>query len=103
MDKELREKIARVTCCFAEDNNSCAECKENTPSRPFPDCFEDIRTNTDIILALFGQYAEAIRKEDRDRIFKAVEGLFNNPICKFKGNYFCLPKKPYQALKDKEE
>ena len=39
---ELREKIARIICCFAKDNKSCTECKENIPPNlVFPDCFSD--------------------------------------------------------------
>ncbi len=57
---ELREKIARAICCFAKDNKCCAECKYNTPKSPFPDCFCDIRENTDQILALFSDETEAI-------------------------------------------
>ena len=38
-DKPSREKIARIICCFAKENNSCAECKENIPGHSFPDFF----------------------------------------------------------------
>ncbi len=49
----LREMIARVICCFAKDNDSCVDCKENThPDHKFPDCFTDIREETDQILKL---------------------------------------------------
>ena len=47
-----REQIARIICCFSKDNNSCAECKYNTPAFPFPDCFNDIREKTDGIIDL---------------------------------------------------
>ena len=52
---KLREKIARIICCFAKNNNSCAECKENTPTSPFPDCFPDIREETDQLLSLISK------------------------------------------------
>ena len=51
--KDIREKIARVICCFANENESCADCKENHPGSLFPDCFSDIREHTDQLLALF--------------------------------------------------
>ncbi len=53
MDSPDREKIARVICCFANENESCADCKENHPGSLFPDCFSDIREHTDQLLALF--------------------------------------------------
>jgi len=49
---ELREKIARITCCFAKLNKSCAECLETIPAFPFPDCYSDMREETDQLLAL---------------------------------------------------
>ena len=53
LDRPDREKIARIICCFAEENNNCEECKENThPELKFPNCFPDIRDHTDQILAL---------------------------------------------------
>ena len=65
---KLREKIARIICCFAKNNNSCAECKENTPTSPFPDCFPDIREETDQLLSLiskeFTMGEEAEPKDD---------------------------------------
>ena len=54
-----REKIARIICCFAKDNNSCAECKQNIPPNlVFPDCFNDIREETDKLLALIPDIEE---------------------------------------------
>lgn len=58
---ELREKIARILCCFAKDNKSCAECEYNTIDSPFPDCFEDIREETDKLLPLIPDIEEANR------------------------------------------
>ncbi len=66
LDRPDREKIARAICCFAENNKNCAECKHNTPTSPFPDCFSDIREDTDKLLALIPDIEEAIiqaRKE----------------------------------------
>lgn len=48
-----REKAARIICCFAKENNSCSECQYNTSKTPFPDCFSDIREETDQILSLW--------------------------------------------------
>jgi len=52
LDRPDREKIARIICCFAKDNTSCSECEYNTPTTLFPDCFCDIREETDKLLAL---------------------------------------------------
>ena len=60
INPEAREKLARIICCFSEDNENCAECKENTTNFPFPDCFEDIRIKTDQILQLLGDEQENI-------------------------------------------
>ena len=57
-EQELKMKIARAFCCFAEENESCIECKYNTSSTPFPDCFCDIRTKIDHILAIFPEWAK---------------------------------------------
>ncbi len=59
MDSPDREKIARVICCFANENESCADCKENHPGSLFPDCFSDIREHTDKIIALL----EEVKRE----------------------------------------
>ncbi len=68
MKMDLREQIARIICCFAKDNNNCAECKENTlPNLRFPDCFADIRSGTDRILALI---KEADYKDCSDCLYK---------------------------------
>ena len=47
---EVREKIARIICCFAKINQSCGKCEFNTERSPFPDCFPDIREDTDQLL-----------------------------------------------------
>ncbi len=66
--EKLREKIARIICCFAEKNKGCAECKYNIPETPFPDCFCDIRDETDQILSLFRQHIS----EDKVKAVKEI-------------------------------
>ena len=82
---ELRERVARIICCFAVGNNNCAECEENTdPGHKFPDCFWDIRQETDQLFALYageiGQAKEVGKKlgakEERERII-----LWMNEYC----------------------
>ncbi len=51
-DRPDREKMARIICCFAKNNEGCTQCEYNTPRSPFPDCFPDIREETDKLLAL---------------------------------------------------
>ena len=48
---DVREQVARIICCFAKENNSCAECGEARLS-PFPNCFDDIERETREILSL---------------------------------------------------
>ncbi len=59
MNEEWRGKIARVICCFAEESVSCSECEYNTPADLFPDCFPDIREETDQIIAIFEEHYKA--------------------------------------------
>ena len=68
---ELRERVARIICCFAVGNNNCAECEENTdPGHKFPDCFWDIRQETDQLFALYADKIEQAVKEERERILR---------------------------------
>jgi len=58
---KLREKIARIICCFAKENKGCAECKEASLS-PFPNCFDDIKDETAQILQVCEAEIEKARK-----------------------------------------
>ena len=60
---ELREKIARIICCFAVDNDSCSSCKENCSEFPFPICFPDIKEQTDQILTLYEEALPELAKK----------------------------------------
>lgn len=65
-----REKLARIICCFAKENVSCGECQYNILGHSFPDCFPDIREDTDkIILASKGI--------DREKI---AECIYYHPV-----------------------
>lgn len=80
---EMREQIARIICCFAKDNNCCAECEKNDPEMKyrFPDCFVEIRTVTDQLITLNQQVLSQALKEQHDRIFKGIEQIANsNPF-----------------------
>lgn len=84
MDKELREQIARVICCFAKNNKGCSHCKYNTLTSPFPDCFPDTRSETDQILTLIKELYPLLPKElpliSDEELNKAFDGAFDKAI-----------------------
>jgi len=67
------EEVARIICCFAKENNSCSECRYNTPSTPFPACFPDIKEETDAICSLFPKPDESRLLDDENAENKLVE------------------------------
>lgn len=93
-----REKIARIICCFAQENKNCDECKHNTAAFPFPDCFVDIRENTDKLLSLFPN-EEEVRKQERERIIRLVKSLITFGGNAQSGNYNQALLDVVQALK----
>jgi len=95
MDDVLRERLARIICCFAKENSSCAECKENTfPGHKFPDCFWDIRSDTDKIGAAIEQWHKeaGYRQLDDDQSLPEIPAFLRDED----GVYHCVRTLPYE-------
>ena len=81
----IKEGLARIICCFAKRNTGCDDCEENTFSSPFPDCFPDIREDTDQILsylkAEIGKMENPYNSEDECSLYTGY-GQFRQDILK---------------------